>query len=58
MSREHLVKAVKESYQKGYHDGFFDACNLMRDTTSDLIQSMEEGLEEHTIVVDELGGEE
>lgn len=55
MDRKQLVKAVKEAYQKGYRDGFSDACNLMRDTTSDLVQSMEEGLDEHTIVVDEQG---
>ena len=58
MGRERLVKVVKEAYQKGYRDGFSDACNLMRDTTSNLMQSMEESLEEHTTVVDELGGEE
>ena len=57
MDRKQLVKAVKEAYQKGYRDGFSDACNLMRDATSDLVQSMEEGLDEHTIVVDEQGDE-
>ena len=55
MNREHLMKAIKEAYQKGYRDGFSDACGLMRDATSDLILSMEEGLEEHIIVVDEQG---
>lgn len=58
MNREQLMKALKEAYQKGYRDGFSDACNLMRDATSNLVQSMEEGLEEHTIVVDEQGDEE
>jgi hypothetical protein len=58
MDRKQLVDAIKEAYQKGYRDGFSDACNLMRDATSNLVQSMEEGLEEHTIVVDEQGGEE
>lgn len=53
MDRKQLMKAIKEAYQKGYRDGFSDACNLMRDTTSGLIQSMEEGLEERTIVVNE-----
>ena len=58
MDREHLVKALKEAYQKGYRDGFTDSCNLLRDATSDLMQSMEDGLAEHTLVVDEQRGEE
>lgn len=56
MDREHLVKAVKEAYKKGYHDGFSVSCRLMRNTTSNLMQSMEKGLDEHIIVVDQQGG--
>lgn len=29
MSREDIVKAVKEAYDKGYHEGFEDACDLI-----------------------------
>lgn len=57
MSREKLTKAIRSVYQKGYREGFTDACNLMRNATMDLVQSMAETLEEHTIVVDEHGGE-
>lgn len=53
MDRKELTKAIKSAYQKGYRDGFTDACDLMRNATIDLVQSMTEGLEEHTIAVDE-----
>lgn len=55
MNRDELTKVIKDSYQKGYREGFADACGLMRDATMDLVQSMEEGLSDHTMVVDELG---
>lgn len=29
MSREDAVKAIKEAYDKGYHEGFEDACDLI-----------------------------
>lgn len=52
-NREKLKDAILATYRKGYREGFTDACSLMRNATIDLAQSMEESLEEHTIVVDE-----
>lgn len=57
MNREKLTEVIKSAYQKGYREGFTDACDLMRDNATDLVQSMTESLEKHTIVVDEYGGE-
>lgn len=53
-----LPEVIKSAYQKGYREGFTDACDLMRNATADLVQSMAESLEGHTIVVDEYEGEE
>lgn len=52
MNRNELVNVVKDSYQKGYRDGFMDACDLMRTATTDLAQSMEEGLLNSVTAVD------
>jgi hypothetical protein len=54
MNRDELVKFIKDSYQKGYREGFTDACNLMRDATTGLVRSMEKGLSSHVIAVDEM----
>lgn len=29
MSRKEVVKVIKEVYDKGYHEGFEDACDLI-----------------------------
>ena len=52
-NRKKLMDAIKTAYQRGYREGFADACGLIRDATKDLVQSMDESLEEHTIIVDE-----
>lgn len=57
MNRAKEVWLAKEWYQKGYREGFTDACDLAENTLSDLKASMEEGLVSHTIAVDEKGEE-
>lgn len=57
MDKQELTEAIKSVYQKGYREGFTDACGLMRNATADLVQSMSESLEDHTVVVDDYGGE-
>ena len=54
MNRDELVKLIKDFYQKGYREGFTDACGLMCNATTDLVRSMEEGLSNHVIAVDEM----
>ena len=56
MDRKRLLEATKKTYQEGYKAGFTDACDLMRDATTDLVTSMEEGLDSKTVVVDEQEG--
>lgn len=53
MSREKEVWLAKEWYQKGYREGFTDACDLVEHSLPDLKASMEEGLNSHTVAVDE-----
>lgn len=53
MDKEEVISAAKSVYQKGYREGFTDACGLMRDATTGLVVSMEESLDSKTVVVDE-----
>lgn len=55
MNRAKEVWLAKEWYQKGYRDGFTDACDLVEHSLSGLKASMEKGLDSYTIVVDEKG---
>ena len=55
MNKKEAATAVKAIYQKGYSEGFTDACNLMRDSTGALIESMNESLATTTQIFEELG---
>ena len=44
MGEKEVTNELKAIYQKGYTDGFTDACTLMRESTMALIESMNESL--------------
>lgn len=44
MDKKEVTNDLKAIYQKGYADGFTDACTLMRKSTVDLVESMNESL--------------
>lgn len=46
MSREDVVKAIKEAYDKGYHKGFEDACDLIPTYLTEFIGSLMSTLKE------------
>ena len=43
---EKVIKTAKAIYQKGYKEGFSDACKLMNQAVADLATSMTETIEE------------
>ena len=55
MNRAKEVWLAKEWYQKGYREGFTDACDLVEHALPSLKAFMEKGLDSHTIAVDEEG---
>lgn len=63
MSREELKAAVLEAYQKGYHEGFADACDTimpaLTEATIDIVVKLKEAAQEAKAeVIDELEEEE
>lgn len=40
MNREELKAAVKEVYERGYHDGFVGACDVLAPALTDTINSI------------------
>jgi hypothetical protein len=63
MSREELKAAVLEAYQKGYHEGFADACDTimpaLTEATIDTVVKLREAAQEAKAeAVDELEEEE
>lgn len=50
MKKEEIVKAIKEAYDKGYHEGFKDACDLvptyLTEFIGNLISTLKESVEE------------
>lgn len=56
MDKKEAISAAKAIYQKGYSEGFTDACNLMRESTAALVESMNETLDTATQVFE--GSEE
>ena len=40
MSREDAVKVIKEAYEKGYHEGFKDACDLVSTYLTEFIGNL------------------
>ena len=56
MDKKEAISAAKAIYQKGYSEGFIDACNLMRESTMALVESMNESLDTATQVFEELKG--
>ena len=46
MSREDVVKAIKEAYDKGYHEGFEDACDLVPTYLTEFIGNLTSTLKE------------
>lgn len=40
MNREELKAAVKEVYERGYHDGFVGACDVLAPALTDTITSI------------------
>ena len=43
---DEVIKTAKSIYQKGYKEGFSDACKLMNQAVSDLATSMTETIKE------------
>lgn len=39
-----VIRGAKVAYQKGYSEGFTDACNLMKKAAGDLVESINEAL--------------
>lgn len=63
MNREELKTAIMEAYQKGYHDGFADACDTiapaLTEATINIVTKLREAAQETKAeVVDELCGED
>lgn len=59
MSREELKAAIKEAYQKGYHEGFADACDVITpaliEATTDIVGKLRESAQEaEAEAIDEL----
>lgn len=50
MNRKEVAKALKEVYDKGYHEGFEDACDLIQphltSSISNLIAELKESAKE------------
>lgn len=46
MSREDIAKAIKEAYEKGYHEGFGDACDLIPTYLTEFIGNLISELKE------------
>lgn len=63
MNREELKAAIKEAYQKGYHEGFADACDTivpaLTEATIGIVTKLKEAAQEAKAeIIDELGDEE
>ena len=46
MKRKEMVKAIKEAYDKGYHEGFGDACDLIPTYLTEFIGNLMSTLKE------------
>lgn len=60
MNRKELKAAIMEAYQKGYHEGFADACDVitpaLTEATINIVAALKESAQEAGAeVVDELG---
>ena len=63
MNREELKAAVKEVYERGYHEGFVGACNVLTPALTDAITSIVTKLkgtaqEVEAEIIDEYGEKE
>lgn len=63
MSRDELRAAILEAYQKGYHEGFADACDTitpaLTEATINIVTKLKEAAQEAKAgAIDELEGEE
>ena len=58
MNREELKAAVKEVYERGYHDGFIYACDViapaLTDATTKIVSKLKERVKDIKVeVIDE-----
>lgn len=46
MNKEDIVKAIKDAYDTGYHEGFEDACDLVPTYLTEFIGNLASSLKE------------